>query len=99
LLELPALVLAVAALSRHPTTGGFLRWVWSKGIHILGMTALTNLGLLAWWLLTTKYWNRWPELFLASCSLLDLAVFVGSYSSRYIRTVFSEFPKPNDSKG
>jgi len=93
-LETPALLLLAAGLSRHPLAGRFWRFVWTKGIWIIGFTVTINAGLLAWWLWHVDYWERWPELFLASCVLLDFAIFLGSFRSAYIRQIFIEFPRP-----
>lgn len=98
LLEFPVLVLSYAAFSRHPATGRLLRFVWSKGRFILASTALLNLGLLGWFLWHADVWRRWPELFLASCGLLDITIIYGIYTSDYIKQVFLEFPKPDSSK-
>ncbi len=92
-LELPALLLLAAGLSRHPQAGRFWRMVWGQGVRIIGLTATINAGLLAWWLWHTEYWERWPELFLASCVLLDFAIFFGTRQSGYIKQIFKEFPE------
>lgn len=97
-LEFPVLVLGYAAFSRYPATGRLLRFIWSKGRFILGLTAILNLGLLGWLLWHADVWRRWPELFLASCGLLDIAIIYGIYTSSYIRQVFLEFPKSASSK-
>lgn len=93
LLELPVLLLAYAGFSRHPATGNIFRFIWRKGRVILGATAIINLGLLAWFLWHADVWRR-PELFLASCGLLDFAIVYGIYKSAYIKQVFMEFPAP-----
>ncbi|WP_395059347.1 DUF2919 family protein [Polaromonas sp.] len=93
LLELPVLILAYAGFARYPTAGKVLRGIWHNGRAILAATAVINLGLLAWFLWHADVWRR-PELFLASCGLLDLAIVYGIYSSAYIKQVFMEFPAP-----
>jgi len=97
-LELPVLILAYAGFSRHPTAGAMLRFVWHRGRAILSATAVINLGLLAWFLWHADVWRR-PELFLASCGLLDLTIIYGIYKSSYIKQVFKEFPAPVESEG
>ena len=92
LIEVPALLLLVAGFSRHPQAGMFWRKVWSNGIWIVGFAAAANTGLLAWWLWNADFWSRWPELFLASCVLMDFAIFTGCHRSTYIRQIFNEFP-------
>ncbi len=98
LLELPVLILAYAGFSRHPSAGKVLRFIWHKGRVILGATAVINLGLLAWFLWHADVWRR-PELFLASCGLLDVAIVYGIYKSPFIKQVFMEFPKPAEHEG
>jgi hypothetical protein len=99
LLEFPVMLLAYAAFSRHPDTGGLIRFIWSKGRFILGMTATLNLVLLGWFLWNSEVWRRWPELFLASCGLLDVVIIYGIYTSGYIKQIFLEFPQPVSVKG
>jgi energy-coupling factor transporter transmembrane protein EcfT len=78
----PALLLLFAAFSRQQTEAGvFWRKVWSKGIWIVGLAATTNACLLGWWLWKAEFWQRWPELFLASCVLMDFAIFAGCQKS------------------
>ncbi len=98
LLESPVLILAYAGFSRHPSAGAVSRFVWRHGRAILAATAVINLGLLAWFLWHADVWRR-PELFLASCGLLDLAIVYGIYKSAYIKQVFAEFPAPAESGG
>jgi hypothetical protein len=98
LLELPVMVLAYAGFSRHPSTGKLLRFIWHKGRAILGATAVINLGLLSWFMWHSDVWGR-PELLLASCGLLDVAIVYGIYKSAYIKQVFMEFPAPVESGG
>ena len=99
LLESPVLILAYAGFSRMPTTGSFLRFIWANGRLILGLTAVLNLVLLGWFLWHSDVWRRWPELFLASCGLLDLAVIYGIFKSPYIKQVFLEFPSTVTTQG
>jgi hypothetical protein len=93
LLELPVLILAYAGFSRHPSAGVMLRTIWRNGRVILAATAVINLGLLAWFLWHSDVWRR-PELFLASCGLLDLTIVYGIYKSAFVKQVFMEFPAP-----
>ncbi len=93
LLQFPVLILAYAGFSRQPGTGRILRFVWSNGGAILCAAAALNLGLLGWFLWHSDVWRRWPELFLASCGLIDFAIAYGTFKSKYIRQVFQEFPE------
>lgn len=92
-LSIPSLLLLMAGMSRHPTAGRFWRIVWNQGTRIVGLTAIINAGLLAQWLWHSQYWERWPELFLASCLLMDFAIFFGIRQSSYMQQIFKEFPK------
>jgi hypothetical protein len=94
MLELPVLILIFAGFSRHPTAGAFLRQVWRFGRHILCLTAAVNIVWVGWLLWQSEVWRRWPELFLASCALLDVAIILGVYRSDYIKAIFAEFPEP-----
>ena len=94
MLELPVLILIFAGFSRHPTAGPFLRQVWRFGRHILCLTAAVNIVWVGWLLWQSEVWRRWPELFLASCALLDVAIILGVYRSDYIKQIFAEFPEP-----
>ena len=94
MLELPVLILIFAGFSRHPTAGPFLRQVWRFGQHILCLTAAVNIVWVGWLLWQSEVWRRWPELFLASCALLDVAIILGVYRSYYIKQIFAEFPEP-----
>lgn len=98
-LEVPSLLLLAAGMSRHPDAGVFWRKIWSMGVWIIGLTALINAAFLGWRLWHTEYWERWPELFLASCVLLDFAIFFGSRQSLYVRQIFKEFPSAPSKQG
>ncbi len=90
--QLPVLVLMLAAAYRQPQAGAWARWLWRRGREIVALTALLNLGWTARLLLAADYWNAWPELFLACCSLLDLAIVLAVYTAPYHRQMFAEFP-------
>lgn len=93
-IELPALALIWAAANRSPRGGGVARTLWAWGRPILALTAVVNIGIAAWVLYSARYWNPWPELFVASCALIDVAIVAGIYTSPGIRQVFAEFPSP-----
>ena len=97
-LELPVLLLIFAGFSRFPTAGYLLRKVWCYGRYILGFTAAVNIVLVSWLLWQSDVWRRWPELFLASCALLDVAIVLGISRSEYIKQIFAEFPAPLPTK-
>lgn len=100
MLESPILLLAAAAGNRQPEAGKWARLIWRRGPEIVALTALLNLGWTIKLLLASNYWTLWPELFLASCCLLDMAIALGMYTSPYYRQLFEEFPqqKPPESR-
>lgn len=92
LAQVPMLLLALAAANRMPTAGAWARILWRHGREIVALTAALNLVWTARLLLASDYWNPWPELFLACCSLLDLAIVLAVYTTPYFRQLFAEFP-------
>lgn len=94
-LEAPVLLLAAAACNRRPHAGTWTRTVWRWGRELIALTALLNLGWTASLLYQSNYWTPWPELFLASCCLLDLAVALAMYTNPYYGQLFKEFPDPS----
>lgn len=92
MLEAPVLLLVAAALSRRPQGGTWARLVWRRGREIIGLTALLNLVWTTKLLVESNYWTLWPELFLASCCLLDVAIALAMYTTPYYRQLFEEFP-------
>jgi len=92
-LEAPVLLVLAAAIYRRPEGGGAARAVWKQGGHILAATAMLNIGLAAWYLWKSAYWNPWPELFVVSCALLDLAIIYAIYTNDQVKRVFAEFPE------
>ena len=55
---------------------------------------MLNLGWTARLLWQSDSWMLWPELFLASCVLIDLAVALAVLRDRFFAQLFSEFPAP-----
>lgn len=96
--QLPMLLLMLAAASRLPSTGAWARLLWRRGREIVALTAALNLGWTARLLLASVYWNAWPELFLACCSLLDLAIVLAVYTTPYHRQMFAEFPAREEAR-
>ncbi|APW44476.1 DUF2919 family protein [Rhodoferax saidenbachensis] len=90
--ELPVVILIYAGFSRHPNGGRLARFIWPLGRIIIALTAAANLYFLVWWLLHSDYWERWPELFLVSCGVLDLTAVFATWGSDYLKQVFNEFP-------
>jgi Protein of unknown function (DUF2919) len=92
LLEAPVLAVVAAAIARRPEGGALARACWRHGRGILSVTALLNIGLAGWYLWNSSYWNPWPELFVASCALLDLAIIYAMATNDPVKQVFAEFP-------
>jgi hypothetical protein len=92
--QVPVLLLMLAAANRLPTAGRWARLLWRRGREIVALTAALNLVWTAKLLLASDYWTPWPELFLACCSLLDLAIVLAVYTTPYHRQMFAEFPAP-----
>lgn len=95
-LQLPAVLVALAAAQRRPQAGAMWRWLWRFGREIVAATAVANIGWTAHLLMTSDYWLPWPELFLGSCALIDLAVAVSLFTTPYNRQLFREFPPRPD---
>lgn len=91
-LELPAVALMLAGANRDGTGARVWRAVWSYGRG--SVTALVVLHVLyaAWMLWTSEVWHPWPELLLASCALLDIAIAYGVRTDPFFAQLFSEFP-------
>ncbi|HKY90708.1 MAG TPA: DUF2919 family protein [Nevskiaceae bacterium] len=90
--QLPVLLLMLAAANRLPGAGGWARLLWRRGREIVVLTAAFNLVWTGKLLLASGYWSLWPELFLACCSLIDLAIVLAVYTTPYHRQMFAEFP-------
>ena len=101
--QLPIVLLMFAGFQRVPTAGRWARVLWRSGRSIVVLTALLNLGWTGHLLWKSDAWNLWPELFLASCVLIDLAIALAVVRDRYFSQLFSEFPAPEtagpDQKG
>lgn len=93
LIEIPALAVLWLFSNRSPDAGPMVRGLWPKARLLMYATALGNLAYTAWYLWHSSYWLPWPELFMASCCLIDAAVCWGAHSSKYLREVFGEFPE------
>ena len=94
LVQLPIVLLMVAGFQRVPTAGRWAREVWRRGRAIVALAALLNLGWTARMLWRADDWALWPELFLASCVLIDIAVALAVWRDRFFAQLFSEFPAP-----
>ena len=96
--ELPAVALMVAAANRTTDAPQLVRWIWHRGRGIVVGLALLHLLLAIWLLATSDVWNTWPELFVASCALIDLAIAHGVRRDDFFRQLFAEFPVPTPAR-
>lgn len=94
LLEVPALLLLWLCSQRRPEAGRLVRWFWPHARQLAIATAVLHIGYVAWYLWNSNYWLPWPELYLASSALIDLAIVKSFYGSEHLKQVFSEFPAP-----
>jgi len=92
IVQAPVLALALAGARRTPEGGGLMRSVWGLGRYIITLTALLNIAWTAHLLWQSDYWNLWPELFLGSCALIDLALVLHAWQSPAMAQLFREFP-------
>jgi hypothetical protein len=93
-LELPVMFVIFAGASRNPDAGRFRRAVWARGRAILIAVAVAHMAVTAAALGVTDVWRRWPELFLASCAVLDLAIVTALVRDGFFRNLFADFPAP-----
>lgn len=92
LFELPILLLVAATIHRSPGAHRLWRKIWQYGRALIVATALLHLLYVGWELWSTDVWRRWPELFLASCALLDVSAVYGIYKDPFYTEVFADFP-------
>ncbi|WP_342620309.1 hypothetical protein [Rhodoferax sp. GW822-FHT02A01] len=93
LFEAPAILLFVAAGFRTPNGMKFFQFIWKNGRLFLALASFLNITYTILFLFKSNYWQRWPELFMASCALIDLIILRTSMTSPHIIQVFSEVPK------
>jgi hypothetical protein len=93
-MQLPIVLLMVAAAQRTPTGGRWARALWHNGRLIVTLTALLNLSWTAHLLWLSDDWALWPELLLASFCLIDLAITLAVWRDKFFAQLFSEFPAP-----
>ena len=92
LLEIPAILILLATARRRPEAGKLWRWLWRNGRILITCAVVAHLGATVWLLWSADVWRRWPELFLASCNLFDLAVLTSVLRDPYYRQLFADFP-------
>ena len=85
-LQLPIVLLMLAAAQRSPTGGRWARALWQQGRLIVTLTALLNLAWTARLLWLSDDWALWPELLLASFCLIDLAIALALWRDKFFAT-------------
>lgn len=90
--EATSALLLIAAGFRTPKGNQIARLIWSYGRIWLALASILNIIYTIIFMLYSSFWQRWPELFLVSCSLIDLVILYTSLASAHINQVFSEFP-------
>lgn len=93
-LEIPVTALMLAGANRSPQSGRWLRIIWHRGRTIVLATVAVHLVWVGWVLSASDVWRTWPELFLASCSLLDFAIAYSVLKDDYYKQLFADFPAP-----
>lgn len=96
-LELPALLALWACTRRRPEAGNVVRRIWPWVRHLIVLSVVLHLVYLAWFLAVSPYWLPWPELFLVSCALFDVATALGVARSPVVHQVLTEFPAETES--
>jgi len=91
-IEVPAFVMALLLVRRRPEAGRLVRTLWPLARYLAALTAVLHIAYVVWYLLQSSYWLPWPELFLASSALIDVAIVAALFRSSHIRQVFEEFP-------
>lgn len=92
LLEIPAILVLLAMARRRHDAGEMWRWLWRNARLLITCAVLAHLGATGWLLWSADVWRRWPELFLASCNLIDLAILTSILRDDYYRQLFADFP-------
>lgn len=91
-LQAPALLLAWAGLNRAPGAWAFARWAWHRARTLIVLAALGNLAWVGYVLMHSDRWSTWPELFLVSGMLVDLAITYAVLTDPFFARLFSDFP-------
>lgn len=97
--EVPALMLALAAMARSPTGGRWARWLWANGPVVIGLTAALHLVVTLNLMRHAGPLAFNPHGLWLGLTLLDFAFVLTVWRSPYHRTMFREFPVlPESSK-
>lgn len=93
-LEMPAVALLMAGASRGPAAARVWRMLWFRGRVIIAALAALHVLYASWMLWSSDVWRPWPELLLASCAVLDIAIAYGVHTDGFFKQLFSEFSAP-----
>ena len=97
--ELPVLLVMIAGGNRRPDAWRPWRAIWTRGRQLLLVIAALHLAAAAVALWASPVWRRWPDLFIASCAVLDLAIIYALAKDDYFRTLFADFPQAQPAPG
>ena len=91
LATIPGALVIVAAMRRVGSAGAFPRLLWSKGVVLLGASALVDLSLVAWLSAVV------PPVPFSTLSLMwvifDIYLLLYLYRSPRVRDTFADFPE------
>lgn len=92
LLEIPAVALLMAGANRSANGTRVWRVTWLRGRVIITGLAVLHVLYASWMLWASDVWRPWPELLLASCALMDIAIAYGVWTDSFFKQMFEEFP-------
>ena len=90
--EIPVMLVLATAGRRRPDVGAFWRAIWRYGRVVLIVIAALHIAAAGLALAQSHVWRRWPELFIASCAVLDLAIIYALAKDGFFRQLFADFP-------
>lgn len=93
LLEVPAVALLAAGANRSPDGARVWRAIWHRGLMIITGLAVLHVLYASWMLWASDVWRPWPELLLASCALMDIAIAYGVCTDSFFDQLFADFPE------
>lgn len=97
-IEIPALLLIALCAQRRPEAGKFVRALWPYAKWLAVLTLGGHFGHTGWYLMQSSYWLPWPELFIVSCTLIDVSVGLAISQRGYLSKVLAEFPATRSPK-
>lgn len=94
LIEMPALLTIAASFRRRPEAGKLPRLLWRYGREILTAVAVLQLVYMAWRWSTVDLFDIFWSFVDAGLAVATLGAIFWLWTSRYVRTLFAEFPAP-----